>query len=145
MRRRGTQALSGWIPMAAIKTVSVPEEKPLVIETPEERKQRLWREDCERESKRVQAARAKNLEVERQTRLRQQQEADRKRRESAFTSAEFQITAAFDHYGLTESERSSIEDQITQRKLWATPMVAVEFATVQAMEIAAKVLGGKTS
>jgi len=136
MRRKHRQVLSGFLPLGSIRRIEIEPPKP--VETPTERRQREWRESCERETKRVQAARTANIEAERTERLRERAERDKVNKCAAFDSAEFQITAVFDQYQLDESERASIEDAITQRQLWATPMKAVEFATVSAMEIAAK-------
>lgn len=120
-------------------------EKAVKPETPEQRRKREWDEGCQREAQRVQAARAETLRREDAERLRQKAEQDRKRkaeelqqRRLAYESAQFQIMAIFDQNQIGESERVAIEDKITQRDLWATPMTAVEYATVQAMEIAAK-------
>ncbi len=88
----------GWIPLAAIPSVPVPDPQPLIVETPEEKKQRLWREDCERESQRVQAVRAANLEAERQRQLREQQQVERKRREGETQTREILIDAVIEKY-----------------------------------------------
>jgi hypothetical protein len=92
------------------------------------------RKKAEEWQRRDEADRKKQEEL----RQREQVERDNKRRAAEFDSAEFQIIATFDQYGLTKSERSSVEGAITQRRLWTAPMEAVEVATVLAMEIAAR-------
>jgi hypothetical protein len=144
MRRR-SQVLTGYIPMGAMRTVPSPETKPRPVETPEERRQREWRESCEQETRRVEAARAANLEAERKARLLKQAEENRKRaaeenkrREIEFENAEFQIAAIFEQYGLTESERTSVDETLIRLKLWATPMQAIERASYEAMKVIAE-------
>jgi hypothetical protein len=96
-------------------------------EADERKKAEEWRQ-------RQEAERKKHEELQQ----REQTQRDNKRREAEFVSAEFQITAKFDQYGLSESERSNLEDAITQRQLWRNPMAAVEFATVEVLRIVAE-------
>jgi len=131
----------GWVPLAAIPTKVMPNDKPAVpADTRSETEKladfyydKMLREDAAKKAEEERIARE-----QRDERLRREQEANNQRREAEFHAAEFQITAVFDQYGLSESERTQIEDAITLRQLWAQPMKAVEFATVQAMEIATK-------
>jgi hypothetical protein len=111
---------------------------PARRETPEEKRKRLWDESCKNEAIRLQALAEEGRRKREAERRRAEVERDNKRRAAEFDSAEFQITAMFDQYGLTRSERSSVEGAITQRRLWTAPMEAVEVATVLAMEIAAR-------
>ena len=92
-------------------------------------------------AKHMQEQAAKNAEEQRiqrehREKIRHQQiEQDRVNRRAEFESAEIQITAVFDKYGLTEGERAGVEEKIFQHQLWSAPMKAVEFATVEALRI----------
>ena len=100
-------------------------------------KDRIAREEAEKltaQRRRQEDERKRHQELQQ----REQIERDKKRRQTEFASADFQITAIFDQHGLSEGERSSIEDAITQRQLWATPMKAVEVAMILALELVAQ-------
>jgi hypothetical protein len=96
-------------------------------EADERKKAEEWRQ-------RQEAARKKQEELQH----REQVERDNKGRVAEFENAEFQIAAIFDQYGLTESERSSVDEMLIRLQLWKTPMSAVERATVEAMRIVAE-------
>lgn len=96
-----------------------------------------WELSCQREKQRVEKLRLERIEQRRQEQLRAQAEQDKINRRQLAESADFQIMAIFDQYGLSDSERVAVEDTITRRGLWATPMTAVEFAMVEVLRISA--------
>jgi hypothetical protein len=116
---------------------------------PEEKRKREWDESCRQETVRVRAL-AEDAQRKREAEQRRLQEDEHKKQEATrkqqelqqrrdeFYSSEFHITAAFDKFGLSNEERTQVEDMLTRLGLWTTPMVAVERATVFAMEIAAE-------
>jgi len=113
MKRR-RQVLSGYIPLAAIPSVPIV-EKPLIVETPAERRQREWRESCESEARRVEAARVANLEARRKRAAleqaaqdRKQADTDRKRRQAEFAMQEMLIEDTILRHGLTPAEKDRV-------------------------------------
>lgn len=106
--------------------------------------ERRQAEDLAEEKRKADAEDAARLQRQ-QDALRAQREAEQLRKEQelnerrlALTNAEFQISGIFDNYGIDFFERAEIEDRLTQLGLWVTPMKAVEYATVEAMRIAAE-------
>jgi hypothetical protein len=88
----------------------------------------------EEQRRRQEAERKKQEELQQRERV----ERDNKRRRIEFDNAEFQIAAMFDQYGLSGSERTSVDETLLRLQLWKTPISAVERATVEAMRIVAE-------
>jgi hypothetical protein len=134
------QVLRGFIPLGGIQRIEVPSQPVAPMETPAERKQREWRESCEKETRRVQAARAARIEAERKARLQQQAEDIRRRaaedRQQALARLDLLdslIDAAMDRYGLTPAER----DRVNQILL-DSGHVTEERAVIESIRIAAE-------
>lgn len=101
-----------------------------------------WKHEAEADERKKaeEWQRQKEDERKKQEELQQRErvEHDNKRRRIEFDNAEFQIAAMFDQYGLSESERTSVDEMLIRLQLWKTPMSAVERATVEAMRIVAE-------
>jgi hypothetical protein len=92
----------------------------------------------ERREAEERAEEQRKVEEQRRRQEAERVERDNKRRRIEFDNAEFLIAAMFDQYGLSESERNSVDETLLRLQLWKTPMSAIERATVEAMRIVAE-------